>query len=402
MIKKFINYSLRIFLIIVLFISNVTVVDAAKKNEPKTLADLRDNLKALQDQKKKNDNSVNYTKSQINTKKNDITTAKNNIEKSESNIALAKNNIEKSNKRIDELSEKAKELIVFYELLKNNDSYYEYVTGASSTTELIMRQDAIDILIKYNGDKVKELEKLIEDNQKEELNLKKYQNQLEKDITFYENKINDLNNNLASLTEITEDINDEIKNQKVLIDYYVSIGCKEKENLDDCIKVAGSRTWIKPLVKAYVSSPFGWRSSGYHNGIDLAITEGTPVYAASSGLVAAITVRSSCGGNKVYVYSNVAGVNYTVSYIHLLTINVKVGDIVNTNTIIGKVGGGSTRKSLGGYDGCTTGAHLHFGIAKGKYLSDYKDYSTLVARSIEPPGYPKKGGWFYSRTQWFG
>ena len=66
----------------------------------------------------------------------------------------------------------------------------------------------------------------------------------------------------------------------------------------------------------------------FHNGIDLGIGEGTKIYAAASGTVAAITKKSSCGGNKVYVHSYVNGKAYTHYYFHLLKIDVKVGDKV--------------------------------------------------------------------------
>ena len=67
----------------------------------------------------------------------------------------------------------------------------------------------------------------------------------------------------------------------------------------------------------------------------------------------------------VYINHSVKGKNFTTVYMHLKSIssNIKVGTVVTTNTVIGYLGGGSTAKKNGGYDGCSTGAHLHFGIA---------------------------------------
>ena len=58
---------------------------------------------------------------------------------------------------------------------------------------------------------------------------------------------------------------------------------------------------------------------------------------------------------------------------HLLSISVSKGDIVGPTTEIGKVGGDSTSattrtgKKNGGYDWCTNGTHLHFGVSNGSY-----------------------------------
>ena len=91
------------------------------------------------------------------------------------------------------------------------------------------------------------------------------------------------------------------------------------------------------------------------------------------------------------------GKPYTHFYAHLLNYAVKVGDKVNTETVIGHVGGG--KKST--WDRCSTGAHLHFGISNGFYLGggsgSYYSYNTFVAKSVQPPGFPKKGSWFYVR-----
>ena len=88
-------------------------------------------------------------------------------------------------------------------------------------------------------------------------------------------------------------------------------------------------------------------------------------------------------------------VKYTTYYLHLLKYNVKVGDIVTQNTVIGYVGGYSTSKAHGGYDGCTTGAHLHYGVQSGWYSGYVKTANVL----IPPPGMKNSVGWrFNSRT----
>ena len=49
------------------------------------------------------------------------------------------------------------------------------------------------------------------------------------------------------------------------------------------------------MSRAKLSSPFGWRWFSFHEGLDLAAPEGTPVYAAHAG-----TVVYSASGLKGY------------------------------------------------------------------------------------------------------
>ena len=91
------------------------------------------------------------------------------------------------------------------------------------------------------------------------------------------------------------------------------------------------------------------------------------------------------------------GKKYTTSYFHLLKfgegINVNTKNkVVTTNTVIGYVGGYSTSTAHGGYDSCTTGAHLHFGVANGFY----NGYSVPRSNIITPPGFPNRYGWRFT------
>lgn len=113
----------------------------------------------------------------------------------------------------------------------------------------------------------------------------------------------------------------------------------------------------RPLRKGYYfSSYYGWRKNPFsgrrtfHNGIDMAIAKGTPVYAALDGRVSA-TGWDNVYGNYVKV-SHHSG--YVTMYAHLSKITTKKGAYVTTATKIGEVG--STGQS--------TGPHLHFTVFK--------------------------------------
>ncbi|MBE6361722.1 MAG: M23 family metallopeptidase, partial [Treponema bryantii] len=111
--------------------------------------------------------------------------------------------------------------------------------------------------------------------------------------------------------------------------------------------------FIKPLRSRYwLSSPYGWRDSPFntgkrtfHSGVDMATSQGTPIYAALDGKVTT-TGYSSVYGNYVIITHHSG---YKSLYAHMSQITCKKGNFVYTNTVIGRVG--STGQS--------TGPHLH-------------------------------------------
>lgn len=389
-----------IILLILTFISGPIKVNAAAN----TLGDLKDELAALQKEKRDNENKKNNTQAEINNKSAAVKKANDDIVQAESDIEDSKVKITESEEEIEKISAETDELLRFMQVMNGENAYLEYVTGASSMTEMVMRLKAIDQITTYNRESLEALKKLIEENKILQEELAKKQVDLQAKIVEYESKIASLGQDLSELAEISEDIDDQIKNQKALIKSYEDMGCKDDQLLSACVDISRNAGWVKPLVKGRITSLWGYRLHPtkkvykFHNGIDIGIGEGTKIYASASGTVAAVTRKSSCGGNKVYVHSYVNGKAYTHYYFHLLNINVKVGDKVNINTIIGTVGGGKSTQS---YDKCTTGAHLHYGISKGFYLGGgsegYSSYSKFTSNSINPPGFPGKGVWFYSR-----
>jgi murein DD-endopeptidase MepM/ murein hydrolase activator NlpD len=114
----------------------------------------------------------------------------------------------------------------------------------------------------------------------------------------------------------------------------------------------------KPLHARYwLSSPYGWRDSPFdagkrtfHGGIDMAIGQGTPIYAALDGKVTATGFNSVYGNYVIITHHS----GYKSLYGHMSRITCKKGNFVYTNTKIGEVG--ST--------GMSTGPHLHFTVYK--------------------------------------
>lgn len=111
-----------------------------------------------------------------------------------------------------------------------------------------------------------------------------------------------------------------------------------------------------PLNRGRVSSPFGPRKSGFHRGVDIATSRGTPIYAAASGTVRTRSYNSSYGYYVVLEH----GDGYSTLYAHASAIadSVQVGAKVVRGQVIAYVG--ST--------GNSTGPHLHWEVRRNGQL----------------------------------
>lgn len=111
---------------------------------------------------------------------------------------------------------------------------------------------------------------------------------------------------------------------------------------------------IMPVDYPFLSSSFGWRRhpiSGrhiMHEGLDFAAPRGTPIHAASGGVVT--DARYVSGYGKLVEINHGNGV--VTRYAHASSLNVKQGDLVEKGQMIARVG--STGRS--------TGPHLHFEV----------------------------------------
>lgn len=102
----------------------------------------------------------------------------------------------------------------------------------------------------------------------------------------------------------------------------------------------GDPTDTPPVSQKYKGSS--------HNGIDLKLNEGTPVYAPAAGVVLSSGWDSEYGSGNMIVIKHTDG--WRSGYGHMSKLSVKKGDKVLKGTCIG----------YSGNTGNSTGAHLHF------------------------------------------
>lgn len=111
-----------------------------------------------------------------------------------------------------------------------------------------------------------------------------------------------------------------------------------------------------PLDGARLTSGFGMRRhpvlgfSRRHEGLDFAAPPGTPIYAASDGVVAA--ARMERGYGRTVRIRHPGGVETVYAHMSRFARNLKPGDRVRQGDVIGAVGS----------SGMSTGPHLHYEI----------------------------------------
>ena len=112
----------------------------------------------------------------------------------------------------------------------------------------------------------------------------------------------------------------------------------------------------------YLSSSYGWRRNpvtgtmNMHEGLDFSAPAGTPIRAATGGVVRTVTVHPGYG-NMVDIDH---GEGLITRYAHARVILVKEGQIVERGQVIARVG--ST--------GLSTGPHLHFEVRRNDKALD--------------------------------
>ncbi|SFK31368.1 Murein DD-endopeptidase MepM and murein hydrolase activator NlpD, contain LysM domain [Methylophaga sulfidovorans] len=120
----------------------------------------------------------------------------------------------------------------------------------------------------------------------------------------------------------------------------------------------------KPVKNGWVSSFYGNRidpfngKKTFHEGIDIAAKEGSPVMAVADGIVSWVGERGGYGGLVEIDHGN----GYVTRYAHNKTIKVSKGVRVSKGEVV----------ALMGSTGRSTGPHVHYEVLRdGKHINPY-------------------------------
>lgn len=125
------------------------------------------------------------------------------------------------------------------------------------------------------------------------------------------------------------------------------------------------RGWIGGKTKLIVSSPFGvWRKLSKqkrkHNGIDIAIPQGTAIYSPVNGTIKCFFQKNEAG---LYLTIIHGGIKFFFMHMSRTVIPVNGSKVVKEGDLIGYSGGKKGDEN----SGSSTGPHLHFEARRNPY-----------------------------------
>lgn len=347
-------------------------------------------LKEYEDQVAKYTAELQNKQNQIATSEEEISQIKakiNSIKKQINDVGIEitqlENEITKSNVEIDQKQQQIKKIVNYYQISSSGNYYIEYIFGAESITDMIYRFAVSEQLASYNDKTIKELNDLIEANQKKKNELNTKQTELGKlNVDLYdeqdkiESSISEIEGTLPSTTS-------QIAFYQKKVDYYKARGCKSNDvigvtcDVSSSIAIIGPNGFRFPVNGGRITQNYG---NNGHKGADIGKACGTPIYAVAPGKVYYVgSDLDKYGANMVLIVHNVNGKLVFSQYAHLSGYNVSVNEIVDTDTVIGYMGN----------TGYSFGCHLHLEMSENVgwgYVGGTSNgfYSKYVKNIISP------------------
>ena len=384
MIKK-LSIFLFIFIIGIAFIipksTNAQTIQQFEDEVAKYTAQLQAKKNAIA----KNDQEVAEIEEKIKSIQSEIKTL-------QQEITNLQAEIDKANIEIEKKTAQSKKLIEYYQVSNGENSYLEYVFGATSITDMIYRMSVVEQLTEYNDNLMKELQNLIEQNKIRQTELDQKQKDLNAKQKELEEEQAKIEKDTAAIKESMPSVEQQIKSAQANVKYYKALGCGQNEDILQCqyrIEQARSSSsggssgggsipstngFYRPMEYGYVTQGYG--GYGRHLGVDLSSSnKSIPIYPIANGQVffkgydcyGALVVKIKHNYNGRYIYS---------TYAHMRSFgNISKGQYISYATSIGNMG--ST--------GWSTGPHLHLEITTCDWNAGGGcSYATYKKSTINP------------------
>ena len=226
MIKK-LSIFLFIFIIGIAFIipksTNAQTIQQFEDEVAKYTAQLQAKKNAIA----KNDQEVAEIEEKIKSIQSEIKTL-------QQEITNLQAEIDKANIEIEKKTAQSKKLIEYYQVSNGENSYLEYVFGATSITDMIYRMSVVEQLTEYNDNLMKELQNLIEQNKIRQTELDQKQKDLNAKQKELEEEQAKIEKDTAAIKESMPSVEQQIKSAQANVKYYKALGCGQNEDILQC------------------------------------------------------------------------------------------------------------------------------------------------------------------------
>lgn len=339
----------------------------------KTLGQYKKELNELKQKYNDTNNKIKYNESQIASAKVRIGEIFAEIEAGEKEMIELNKQIAQLNEDILKKRDEIQTLLKYNQVSKGESAYLEYLFKAKSITDFIYRANVTEQMSNYNKQLINEMNAMIKQNEENISKLQEKEKQLTSLREELNQKIATLSAENTSLSEETISEEEEIKASEEVIKFYEKAGCKDDQDVTNCAakQLPPGTKFYRPVEYGYVTSEFGYRihpisgKQSFHTGLDMSVYKScsscTTLYSVAAGKVAYTGYNSSMG-NYVVIHHNINGQYYSSMYMHMARIDVRKGDVVSKDTVIGIMGN----------TGSSTATHLHLTMFACLYLSDSK------------------------------
>lgn len=323
------------------------------------------------------------TKAELDQLLKEIDKAANDLDQTQAQIDAAEDKLMKTTQELEDAEQerqKRDELLQSrIRLMYTNGavSYLDVLLSSTSFSDFVSRFDALQSIMKQDKQVLTQSEeyKAIVADKKQQVeselsDVKTLYDELAQrkaTLEVNEQTKEDLIAKLDQKIEETDDISEEAEKQLMDLAKQISKKLAEKNAIKNYYK--GGKLGL-PLRASYViSSPFGYRThpvtgqkNKLHTGMDMAVPQGTPVYAAESGVV--IVAQAVNGYGNCIIIDHGGGLWTLYGHLKPGGILVKNGETVKRGDKIGLVG----------MTGTATGYHLHFEVRKNGTAVDPAPY----------------------------
>nr|WP_219642496.1 peptidoglycan DD-metalloendopeptidase family protein [Cohnella sp. CFH 77786] len=345
----------------------------------KQIKELQSEMNRKAQQKKQAESSIRTLTSKKEATKEEINALMKQIDEAGTKLAATQNKIEETQDKLQKTGEELETAIKREEstsdqldsrvrLMYTNGtvSYMDVLLSATSFSDFISRFDAFQSISTQTHD-------LLEDHKAARALIEEKKAQVDQELadlkSLYEQEAEekeDLENKESAKEEMVAKLSQQIQDseeiseeaERELMEYAKKMSklLAEQNRIKNYYK--GGKLGL-PLKRSYtITSPFGYRihpithTRKLHTGIDMAVPQGTPIYAAESGVVIVAQWWSSYG--NCVIIDHGGGLMTVYGHIRNGGILVKKGETVKRGEKIAEVG--ST--------GASTGPHLHFEVRK--------------------------------------
>ena len=302
------------------------------------------------------------------------------IDELKEKIDVLETQIAQNEQRVDALNSRVRARMVQAQKTMHFNGYLEFILGSKSFSDMLSRIYGVEAIASKDESDRSLLLSVIEQLGKDKAELDEAKTALDANY----NEIVARQAELLAMQEFYEEEEARIQNELDVMTEERDNIYESFEDLQDTLREVGvtSAGFVAAVHNSTIVATV-WNYSPdfldgrWHLGVDYAASRGTEIHAPASGII--IRADDSCadpgylgsacgywisgGGNQVYMMCEVAGKVYGIIFFHLNTVNVKYGDYLLQDDIIGTVGS----------SGCSTGPHCHiemYYLGSG-YLMDF-------------------------------